>query len=67
MGRTADNDVVIKDPSSSRSHARVYEEDGRFFVEDLKSVNGTTLNERALKAPATLKPFFVREAHRQNH
>lgn len=55
LGRTADNDVVIKDPSSSRSHARVYEEDGRFFVEDLKSANGTKLNARALKAPAELK------------
>ena len=55
MGRTADNDVVIKDPSSSRSHARIYEEDGRYFVEDLKSANGTTLNERPLKAPVQLE------------
>jgi pSer/pThr/pTyr-binding forkhead associated (FHA) protein len=55
MGRTADNDVVIKDPSSSRSHARVYEEDGVYFVEDLKSANGTTLNDRDLTAPAKLK------------
>lgn len=55
LGRTADNDVVIKDPSSSRSHARVYEEDGHFFVEDLKSANGTKLNARSLKAPAELK------------
>ena len=55
MGRTADNDVVIKDPSSSRSHARVYEEDGRFFVEDMKSANGTTLNKKTLKAPAVLE------------
>lgn len=55
LGRTADNDVVIKDPSSSRSHARVYEEDGRHFVEDLKSANGTKLNTRALKAPAEIK------------
>ncbi len=50
LGRTADNDVVIKDPSSSRSHARVYEEDGRYFVEDLKSANGTKLNNKSLKA-----------------
>jgi pSer/pThr/pTyr-binding forkhead associated (FHA) protein len=55
LGRTADNDVVIKDPASSRSHARVYEEDGRFFVEDLKSANGTTLNEKPLSAPMPLK------------
>lgn len=55
LGRTADNDVVIKDPSSSRSHARVYEEDGQCFVEDLKSANGTTLNERPLKAVVALE------------
>jgi hypothetical protein len=55
LGRTADNDIVIKDPSSSRSHARVYEEDGRFFVEDLKSANGTKLNGKAVKAPLELK------------
>lgn len=55
LGRTADNDVVIKDPSSSRSHARVYEEDGGTYVEDLKSANGTKLNGKALKAPALLE------------
>lgn len=55
LGRTADNDVVIKDPSSSRSHARVYEEEGRYFVEDLKSANGTRLNAKAVKAPLELK------------
>lgn len=55
MGRTADNDVVIKDASSSRSHARVYEEDGLVFVEDLQSANGTTLNDRPLKAPVQLE------------
>ena len=55
LGRTADNDVVIKDPSSSRSHARVYEEEGRFFVEDLKSANGTKLNTRTVKAPMEVK------------
>lgn len=55
LGRTADNDLVIRDPSSSRSHARVYEEGGRYFVEDLRSANGTKLNGRALKMPAELK------------
>ncbi len=55
LGRTADNDVVIKDPSSSRSHARIFEEDGRCFVEDLKSANGTRHNGRPVKVPAELK------------
>ena len=55
MGRTADNDVVIKDPSSSRSHARIYEEAGGYLVEDLKSANGTKLNGKALKQAMPLK------------
>ncbi len=55
LGRTADNDVVIKDAASSRTHARLYEEEGQVFVEDLKSANGTLLNGRALKAPALLE------------
>jgi pSer/pThr/pTyr-binding forkhead associated (FHA) protein len=55
LGRTADNDVVIKDPSSSRSHARVFEEDGRYFVEDMKSANGTRLNGKPVKGVLELK------------
>lgn len=55
LGRTADNDVIIKDPSSSRSHARVYEEGGAHFVEDMKSANGTKLNARPVKAAMRLK------------
>lgn len=54
LGRTADNDVVIKDPSSSRSHARVYEENGAHFVEDLKSANGTRVNDKPVKGPKAL-------------
>jgi pSer/pThr/pTyr-binding forkhead associated (FHA) protein len=49
LGRTADNDVVVRDPSSSRAHARVFEKNGRVYAEDLKSANGTKLNGSALK------------------
>jgi pSer/pThr/pTyr-binding forkhead associated (FHA) protein len=48
LGRTADNDIVVKDPNASRSHARVFVKDGRFFVEDLKSANGTQHNGEVL-------------------
>lgn len=44
LGRTADNDIVVKDPNASRAHCRVFPKDGRFWVEDLKSANGTTVN-----------------------
>jgi hypothetical protein len=54
LGRTADNDVVIKDPASSRSHCRIFEKGGARYVEDQKSANGTELNDRPLTTPKPL-------------
>ncbi|MBN1105019.1 MAG: PAS domain S-box protein [Deltaproteobacteria bacterium] len=44
IGRTADNDVQIQHPSVSRHHARITRQGDRFFIEDLKSQNGTKVN-----------------------
>jgi pSer/pThr/pTyr-binding forkhead associated (FHA) protein len=55
LGRTADNDVVVKDQAASRSHARVFEKGGKYFVEDLGSANGTRLNASSIKQPKELK------------
>lgn len=44
IGRISSNDVVINNLSVSRRHALVKEEDSKFFVEDLNSVNGTFVN-----------------------
>jgi pSer/pThr/pTyr-binding forkhead associated (FHA) protein len=44
LGRTADNDIVVKDSGASRAHARVFQKGDRYFVEDLKSANGTKVN-----------------------
>ncbi len=55
LGRTADNDVVVKDQAASRSHARVFEQDGRYYVEDLGSANGTRLNSASVKQAKELK------------
>jgi pSer/pThr/pTyr-binding forkhead associated (FHA) protein len=49
LGRTADNDLVVKDGDASRQHARIYEKDGRYFLEDLQSANGTQLNGELLQ------------------
>jgi pSer/pThr/pTyr-binding forkhead associated (FHA) protein len=35
--------------SLSRRHARVFQEDGKLFIADLGSLNGTRINERELK------------------
>jgi Ca-activated chloride channel homolog len=43
-GREATNPIVIKDPLSSRKHAKITIENGEFWIEDLKSLNGTKVN-----------------------
>ncbi len=44
MGRGMNCQVYLDDSLLSRSHCRVREEEGFFYVEDLKSTNGTQLN-----------------------
>ena len=48
IGKHADCDVVLSSPKVSRRHARILERDGSLLVEDLKSTNGTFLNDHAL-------------------
>jgi len=43
--------LKLRDGRVSRRHVRVWEEDNRYFVEDLGSTNGTLLNGRALEVP----------------
>jgi adenylate cyclase len=46
LGRSSDNDVVLRDFSVSRHHARVDEtESGSFKLVDLESTNGIRINE----------------------
>ncbi len=56
LGRTADNDIVVKDSSASRSHCRVFFKGERFFVEDLKSANGTKHNGSLLSVAKEIRP-----------
>ncbi len=46
LGRSVESDFQISERSISRRHCRVYEEDDRFWVEDLNSTNHTFLNEQ---------------------
>ena len=46
IGRRDDNDVVIDDPSVSGHHAKIDALGDRFVIIDLKSKNGTFVNER---------------------
>ncbi|MCA9323406.1 MAG: FHA domain-containing protein [Planctomycetes bacterium] len=51
LGRSSENDCPLADPKSSSRHARVFEEDGQWFVEDVGSSNHTLiLNGPILKS-----------------
>jgi serine phosphatase RsbU (regulator of sigma subunit) len=44
LGRQADATICLESQSVSRHHARILEENGAFYVEDLHSSNGTFVN-----------------------
>src|SRR6185436_7444150 len=46
LGRSKANDLVLDDVSVSSQHCRIRPEDGAFVLLDLKSTNGTFVNER---------------------
>jgi hypothetical protein len=46
LGRAGDADVVVRDPETSRRHARFESQQGVVYVADLGSSNGTFLNGR---------------------
>ncbi|HZQ15206.1 MAG TPA: FHA domain-containing protein [Gaiellaceae bacterium] len=52
IGRSPDCDIFLDDVTVSRNHAVLVEEDGKFFVEDQNSLNGTFVNRRRIdRAP----------------
>jgi Nif-specific regulatory protein len=53
LGRSRDNGLVIKDDLASRLHAKVYHEDGRWFVRDF-GLNGTKVNGVRVSGSAEL-------------
>ena len=54
VGRSKEADVRIEDRYASSLHARVFSRDGRFYVEDMNSTNGTLLNGASLNGEAEL-------------
>ena len=57
IGRSPDADVVIDNTAISRHHSSLELRDGRHYLADLKSTNGTTVNGKkiASKVPITNK------------
>ena len=56
IGRSEQCQVRVEgDTYVSTMHARIFERDGSYMVEDLGSTNGTYLNRRRITAPAELQ------------
>jgi len=53
IGRDAvQNFICVELDNVSRKHCRVTQKDGKFFVRDLNSTNGTYVNDEEIKPPA---------------
>jgi pSer/pThr/pTyr-binding forkhead associated (FHA) protein len=55
VGRAAGCGVALDDVTVSQLHARIFRKDGRLWVEDLGSTNGTFVNRTKVTAPVSLR------------
>ena len=51
LGRAADSTFFLDDDYASGRHARIYESEGTWMVEDMRSTNGTFLGTTRLTEP----------------
>ncbi len=49
IGRGSENDIQLDSNLVSKFHARVYEQDGLFYIDDLNSGNGTFVNGKQIR------------------
>ncbi len=54
LGRDANCDVVFRERTVSRRHARIFPREGVYYIEDLQSVNGVEVNGRRISGRAQL-------------
>ena len=56
LGRAPDNTIVVNDSAVSRKHAEIVRRDGGYWIQDLKSKNGTKVNGTLIQAPSPIQP-----------
>jgi pSer/pThr/pTyr-binding forkhead associated (FHA) protein len=59
IGRLPDNAIVIDNPAVSGRHARVHREGHHYVLEDLKSTNGTFVNDKPIARHTLLEGDVV--------
>jgi len=48
LGRNPESQIVLASRSASRNHARIFFEGGHYWIKDLESANGTSVNGKAV-------------------
>lgn len=56
IGRDPTADIAIVDPKASRRHARIYEQNGSYWIEDLGSANGISIAGNRVNGPVEIAP-----------
>jgi pSer/pThr/pTyr-binding forkhead associated (FHA) protein len=56
VGRSERAQIVLREPSVSREHARLSVREGEVWIEDLRSKHGTFVNSRRISDPTHLEP-----------
>lgn len=65
FGRKPDNDIVIDNQAVSGHHGKIIKDGNVYFVEDLKSTNGTFLNGRPITKSKLKNKDHIRVARHQ--
>ena len=55
IGRSPSASIPLEDKALSREHTQIYPKDGKFFVRDLGSKNGTYVNGKVINQPTQIK------------
>ena len=56
LGRSKTNDIVFHDETLSRQHCRIFASEGKLFVADLATVNGTAVNDVTIDTDTAINP-----------
>lgn len=54
IGRDPASDLVLEDPTISAQHARLSYHHGHWWIEDMRSTNGTFLNQEPVEEPMVI-------------